>query len=202
MKPFFIWLLLLFSISNLSFASGHNLIEKSLSAPCATCHGPDGRSLNPAWPHLAGQQTDYLQKQLHDLKSGHTRHVDPAMAPFINQLSDEDIASLAHFYATKPSPPGSHRLRTKNELGETLYREGNRSKQVIACITCHGAHAEGNGVPGFPSLKGQQIQYIIHQLEAFKSGERDNDLSRTMTHIAKQLDAEEIYALAYYLASL
>src|SRR6516165_9525270 len=31
---------------------------------CSSCHGPDGRSISPPFPRLAGQQKDYLVAQL------------------------------------------------------------------------------------------------------------------------------------------
>ncbi len=198
----FIQALLFLLACSSSYASGSNLVDKAVSAPCAACHGQNGQSLNPLWPHLAGQDTHYLKKQLQDLKTGKTRHADPAMLPFILHLTDEDISNLANFYAKQPRPPGSHHLRRKNQDGEALYHSGNPSKSILACTACHGADAKGNGLPGFPALRGQQIGYITHQLKAFKSGGRDNDPSHTMKRITEQMSEDDIYALAHYLASL
>jgi cytochrome c553 len=195
----FLFLLLL---SHHTYASGNNHVSQALSAPCAACHGSNGQSLNPAWPHLAGQQTDYLKKQLLDLKTGETRHADDAMLPFILNLTPEDINNLADFYAKQPRPTGSHHLRRKNQQGEALYRSGNPDKNILACTACHGADAKGNGLPGFPALRGQQINYITHQLEAFKTGARDNDPSHTMQRITENMSPDDIYALAHYLAGL
>ncbi|MCH9756139.1 MAG: c-type cytochrome [Gammaproteobacteria bacterium] len=194
--------LLFWILFNTCYASGNNLVGKAVSAPCAACHGQNGQSLNPAWPHLAGQQTDYLKKQLMDLKAGKTRHADAAMLPFILHLTNEDITNLAHFYANQPRPAGSHHLRRKNQQGEALYRFGNPHKNILACIACHGEDAKGNGLPGFPALRGQQIDYVTHQLEAFKTGERDNDPSHTMQRITENMSPDDIHALAHYLASL
>ena len=195
-----IFILLL--LCHTSQASGSNLAGQAISAPCAACHGSNGQSLNPAWPHLAGQQTDYLKKQLIDLKTGKTRHADEAMLPFILHLTPEDITNLAAFYAKQPRPPGSHHLRRKNQTGETLYQLGNPKKNILPCIACHGGDAKGNGLPGFPALRGQQLNYITHQLEAFKAGTRDNDPSHTMQRITENMSPDDIYALAHYLAGL
>ena len=181
---------------------GHTTKAQALTKPCAACHGTNGQSLNPAWPHLAGQQTDYLKKQLLDLQANKTRHADEAMLPFILNLTSDEITQLAAFYAKQPRPAGSHHLRKKNALGEEIYQFGNPKKQILACVTCHGSDAKGSGIPGFPALRGQQINYITHQLEAFKTGTRDNDPSHTMQRITENMSAEDMYALAYYLASL
>jgi cytochrome c553 len=194
--------IILLLITNTGLAMGNNNVGRATTAPCATCHGQDGRSLNPAWPNLAGQHADYLVKQLYDLKLDTSRHVDHAMAPFISQLTDEDIQNIADFYAQKPLPPGTHRLRRKNTRGEELYRQGDANKHILACVTCHGVSAKGNGMPGFPSLAGQHIDYTIRQLEAFKTNERQNDPGHTMQMVTAAMSPEDIYAIAYYLASL
>ena len=200
-----IWALLiglLITCFSLSHAMGSNNVGRATTAPCATCHGQDGRSLNPAWPNLAGQHADYLEKQLFDLKHNQSRHVDDAMAPFISELTDEDIQNIAAFYSNEPLPPGTHRLRHKNIRGEELYRQGDPNQHSLACVTCHGVNAKGNGLPNFPSLAGQHIDYTIRQLEAFKTGERQNDPGHTMQMVTAAMSSEDIYAIAYYLASL
>ena len=37
---------------------------------CAACHGEAGRSVAPTFPNLAGQQPEYLHKQLTDFAKG------------------------------------------------------------------------------------------------------------------------------------
>ena len=37
---------------------------------CSACHGPDGNSINPLWPKLAGQHAAYLTKQMKAFRSG------------------------------------------------------------------------------------------------------------------------------------
>ncbi len=72
---------------------------KAKSAICASCHGPNGNSVNPLWPNLAGQKEQYLVKQIKAFRDG-TRQ-DPMMAPMVAALSDEDIANLAAYYASQ-----------------------------------------------------------------------------------------------------
>ena len=43
---------------------------KTKAAVCAACHGPDGNSVNPDWPKLAGQHSQYIVTQLHAFKAG------------------------------------------------------------------------------------------------------------------------------------
>jgi hypothetical protein len=46
--------------------------------------------------------------------------------------------------------------------------------------------------PGAPELRGQQRAYLEQQLQAFKSGNRHNDVSEQMRNVARQLTGEEI----------
>jgi len=70
---------------------------KSKSAVCMACHGPAGVSTNPLWPNLAGQQDQYLAKQMKAFRDGERK--DPLMSPMAAGLSEEDIANLAAYYS-------------------------------------------------------------------------------------------------------
>ncbi len=64
---------------------------------CQTCHGLDGLSRLPDAPHLAGQPEPYLVKSLNDYRQGSRRH--DMMTIVVQQLSDQDVADLAAYYA-------------------------------------------------------------------------------------------------------
>jgi len=70
---------------------------KAISATCVACHGPEGRSMNPLWPNLAGQKPAYLAKQLKAFRDG-TR-ADPLMMPAAKSLSDTDVEDLAAYFS-------------------------------------------------------------------------------------------------------
>lgn len=67
-------------------------------AACAVCHGPQGLSLQPNVPHLAGQPEIYLVEQLRNYRSGKRQH--EVMAVIARPLSDRDIDNLAQWYAS------------------------------------------------------------------------------------------------------
>lgn len=73
-------------------------VGKSKSTTCTACHGANGISPNPIWPNLAGQQKDYLIKQLKDFKSGARK--DPIMSPMVQTLSDEDMTNISAYYSS------------------------------------------------------------------------------------------------------
>ena len=69
---------------------------KTRSAQCAACHGADGHAVTPITPTLAGQDTDYLVKQLNDFRSGARQ--DETMTVIAKSLSDTEIANLAAYF--------------------------------------------------------------------------------------------------------
>lgn len=76
---------------------------KAKAVLCAACHGPDGVSVNPLWPSLAGQHELYLAKQIRLFRDGEREEI--TMQPFVQNLSDQDIEDLAAYYASlSPCP--------------------------------------------------------------------------------------------------
>lgn len=67
---------------------------------CASCHGIDGKSSVGLYPHLAGQQPEYLAKQLRDFKAG--RREDPVMRPLAEPLDDASIDALSRHFGAMP----------------------------------------------------------------------------------------------------
>lgn len=66
---------------------------------CVGCHGADGNSLVPNFPKIAGQHASYIEKSLKDYRDGF-RH-DATMKAFAKGLTDEEIKSLADYYAAQ-----------------------------------------------------------------------------------------------------
>lgn len=72
---------------------------KEKNQVCATCHGVDGKSPNPAFPILAGQYADYLAHALRAYKLG--ERTNPIMAAQVTNLSEQDIRDLAAWFASQ-----------------------------------------------------------------------------------------------------
>jgi cytochrome c553 len=70
------------------------------AAVCVTCHGAAGVGIAPQPPVLSGQQEEYLVHALHQYKSGERKGT--VMSAFAANLSDDDIATIAAFYASRP----------------------------------------------------------------------------------------------------
>ena len=69
--------------------------------------------------------------------------------------------------------------------------------KAAACGACHGM--DGNSTdPQYPKLAGQSEQYIVHQLENFKSGKRQNPI---MLGMATPLSEQDMHDVGAYFAS-
>jgi len=152
-----------------------------LAKVCMTCHGQKGISTNTNYPNLAGQKQGYLNKEIKAFRDG-KRH-NPAMLPFVNKLSDNDITQLAGYFAKQKN--GTNASEIQNKKGENVRAR---------CISCHGM--TGITVTQlWPNLAGQQAMYLQKQLRDFKSGERQSPI---MQVIAQELTDEQIVAVAEY----
>ncbi len=73
--------------------------------------------------------------------------------------------------------------------------------KAATCIACHGA----NGVAitaSYPNLAGQNAEYMVNQLKAFKSGARKGAQSAIMAPMAAGLSEQDMMDVAAYFASL
>lgn len=153
-----------------------------LAATCVACHGPAGVSSNDMWPNLAGQQRDYLVKQISAFRDGD--RTNPAMpAAILQGVSDDQIVQLADYYSA---------LDTARPAA---IQDGTPGQHVRAtCVSCHGM--TGNTVTSlWPNLSAQKEGYLKKQLLDYKSGERDHPI---MQVIASELTEQQIADVAKY----
>jgi cytochrome c553 len=193
-----------FVLSLLSFgasAEGNATAGQTKAATCVACHGVDGNSVNPEWPSLAGQHSQYIVKQLKAFKSG--SRTNALMAPMAMGLSDQDMEDVAAYFSSQTAR-GLEADKSKVAAGQKLYRGGNATTKVAACIACHGPNGGGNPTAGYPSIRGQHSVYVAAQLNAYKAGTRTTDAvnNKMMHDVSVKLSAEEIAAVASYVQGL
>lgn len=204
MTPFLSSLLLTLSLSGVVQAAdvtvGDPAAGQGKTAVCGACHGPDGNSLVPIFPKLAGQGERYLLKQLHDIKDG--KRVVLEMTGQLDPLTDQDLADIAAYYAGQKGSVGA----ADPDLvarGEALFRGGKLDEGMPACLGCHSPDGAGIATAGFPHLSGQHADYTKKQLTAFREGGRTNDGDTlVMRTIAAKLSDKDIEALAAYIQGL
>lgn len=171
------------------------------ATPCVVCHGEQGAGNAAAsFPRLAGLDAGYLAKQLRDFQRG-TRK-DAVMQPIAKALSQAEIDDVtAYFAAQRPPALAAAADPALLARGARLATSGFWDKDVPACISCHGPAGRGVGA-NFPALAGQHPSYIAQQLNAWRTGTRDNDPQGLMKGIALRLPAGDIAAVSVYFSSL
>ena len=205
MNKFFVSLLLTMGVSGIAQAASTALVGdaaagQAKTAVCAACHGPDGNSMAPNFPKLAGQGDRYLLKQLHEIKDGKRQVLE--MTGQLTSLNDQDLADIAAYYASQKSSVGAADPALVAR-GEELFRGGDLQKGLPACTGCHAPDGQGNAPAGFPHVGGQHASYIEKQLTDFREGDRTNDGdSMIMRAIAAKLSNKDIKALASYIQGL
>jgi len=192
---------------DLPFTHGKDAAGATKSAVCAACHGPNGNSVNPEWPRLAGQNAVYLAEQLRLFRSG--VRANPVMQPLAATLSDQDISDLAVYYEAQ-TPTGLEADPSYWQDGQALYVRGDHARDVPACTACHGPVGRGNLAAGYPALRAQQSVYVMKQLNDYASGARYTgpnpvQASRNgtmMFTLAKRLTPEQIRDVASYVQGM
>jgi cytochrome c553 len=164
---------------------------------CVACHANDGTRGIPTNPILQGQHPEYIIKQLGEFKAD--VRANPIMKGFASMLSDDDMKSVAAFYASKQAATGAARNKDLVTLGEKIYRGGIADRNIPACAGCHSP--TGMGIPAqYPRVAGQHADYTESQLKAFRDGVRKNSIQ--MTGVAAKLNDREIKAVADYMSGL
>ncbi|MGJ4890378.1 c-type cytochrome [Bradyrhizobium sp. HKCCYLS3077] len=165
---------------------------KAKAEVCTGCHGENGISQTQNIPSLAGQPDQFIQWQLVFFRAGTRKN--EAMKPIVDQLTNEDIRNLgAYFASLQPakSPPDDD---------PDLSKKGAEAAAGRRCASCHlDSYA---GTKGVARLAGQREEYLVKALHDYKSGQRVGGSQAAMTDVAYPLSAEEITALAHYLAHL
>jgi cytochrome c553 len=174
-------------------------VARNLAAGmCSSCHGPDGRSTNPAVPRLAGQQRSYIEVQLKSFRT--QARGDPEAHDYMwgiaATLSDSVSAALAEYFSSQAPVTGTPGDTKSAASGKQLYEKAGTDRGALACSGCHGQNAEGKLV--FPRLAGQHSQYLVRQMQMMRVKLRN---SPVMHGMIKDLSDDDMKSLAAYLES-
>ena len=166
---------------------------------CGACHGANGNSVNAEWPSLAGLGADYIAEQLKNFKEG--KRVNPVMMPMVANLSPDDIADLGAYFDSLTNT-GLESDPSYWQAGQKLYRGGDETRNIPACMACHGPTGAGNEPAKFPALRGQHSVYVVKQLNDYASGTRTTGPNGIMQTIAKRLSPDDMRNLAAYIQGI
>jgi cytochrome c553 len=172
-------------------------IEDVANARCNVCHSAGGVGANPLFPKLAGQNADYLFRQMQNFRNGIRK--GPVMYYQLSDLATEDVMALAKHYAGLSRPSAMSGQSRLEAVGEKIFGRGVLDRGTAACAHCHGIDGRGGGV--MPRLAAQHAGYVSEQLRRFQQGTRV--AGQTPEHpVADALSEEEILAVSTYIATL
>jgi cytochrome c553 len=159
---------------------------KAATAACAGCHGDTGISKMPGTPSLVGLDPKYFVAAMKGYKSGQRKN--DVMKSVISAVSDADLSNMALYYALQkparaPTPAAGDQAAGK--------------AAAAACAGCHGDKGVSAN-PVNPSLAGQDAQYLVAALRAYKDGARSDE---TMKGLAASLDEAAVKNLAAFYAN-
>lgn len=158
---------------------------KASAAACGGCHGESGVTKIPGTPSLVGFDPKYFIAAMNGYRTGQRRH--DLMKTLAAPLGESDLKNIAIFYALQKP------MRAQTPVS------GNPAAGKAAAAACSGCHGE-NGVstnPANPSLAGQDAQYFVAALKAYKDGSRKEE---TMKLAVSSLTERAIADMGAYYA--
>jgi cytochrome c553 len=170
---------------------------------CTACHGKDGRATSQGYfPRIAGKPAGYLYNQLLNFREG--RRNNGAMNTLVEHLSDAYLRQIAEYFAEQdlpyPPPQAVGAPASLLAAGERLVMQGDKPRDLPACVACHGAAMMGVA-PSVPGLLGLPRDYVVGQLGAWRTGLRKTVAPDCMGRIAQTLTRDDVLAVSTWLAS-
>jgi len=149
---------------------------ETLIADCSECHGPRGISHDPLVPSLAGQEPLYLVNAIKAYRDGVRKH-----EVMVVDMNDSDIENVAAYYSVQQLQAAVDKNLAVQEL-------------VTKCDRCHGP-ALSNSRMVVPGLNGQNQEYLVKVMKAYRDFDRGSSLMHKMS---ADYSDETIEALASY----
>jgi cytochrome c553 len=157
---------------------------------CAACHGPDGNSVNPEVPSIAGQPKLFIENQL-ILFREELRRSDQ-MLPVVKGLKDPEIIKLAEHFSKLPA-----KSMETGKADAALVKRGTQRAKELRCGICHLADFSGQNQ--IPRLAGQREAYLDAEMRAYRDGKRTGGDTIMAAALYGVSDAD-IKSLAHYLS--
>ena len=169
---------------------------------CVTCHGQSGQgTVSGYYPRIAGKPAGYLYNQLVAFRDGQRKY--PPMNYLVAYLPDAYLREIAEHFA-RQRPAFAAKEQTSADAatlarGQALVTGGDSTKNIPACIACHGKGLTGME-PGIPGLVGLRPTYIVAQLTRWRVGDRHATEPDCMKRVATRLSDTDVTAVAAWLS--
>jgi cytochrome c553 len=171
-------------------AVGDSAVGKRLAAArCVSCHSST-ETTHSTSPLLEGQPKAAFLAQWRAFRE--RRRTAPVMVSLAEALSDQDVISLAEYYAALTPP------RALDPSGSDT---GRALADRLRCAECHGRELQGTDA-GAARLAGQKARYTAWSLQLMRGGTRSHGASANPDPLIANLSNAEIESLAAYFASV
>jgi cytochrome c553 len=175
-----------------AYATPQDIAEgkRVAEASCAGCHGINGIA-KAGIPNIAGQRPAYLYLELRVYQSGGRGNTP--MNNSVKFLSDDALVKVAAYYSSlEPAQP------VPAPKAKAATRPDPVAAGKAAAAGCAGCHGETgiSKTPGMPSLVGLDPKYFVAATDAYKKGQRKNDMMKTLVSTIGDADLNNI-ALFY-----
>lgn len=185
------------------YASATQAAAPEKVSSCNACHAAENQLASKA-PALAGQQQQYLKKQLLQFQSAERGAVaedsmGQVMAAMAKPLSGSDIEELSAYFSALPiqAPAVTQSDIALLDKGRRIY--------IGSCGACHGNKAQGNLELKAPALQLLSRDYLSLQLQHFQTGVRGSSATdkpgRQMAMMSRTLTATDIQAVTAYIGA-
>jgi sulfide dehydrogenase cytochrome subunit len=159
---------------------------------CVGCHGPNGSSLGPASPTIAGMATDTFVEAMTAYKEG--KRPATVMDRIAKGYSDEEIKQMATYFSKQQF------VRLPQKTDPALVKAG----QALHKDHCEKCHVE-NGrkdEDGSNILAGQWLLYLNYSMDDFTKGGREMEKKmKAQVEKVQAKDPKGIEALNHFYAS-
>jgi len=162
-------------------------VGKAAASGCAGCHGEGGITKTGGAPNLVGEDPKFLVAAMKGYKSSQRKN--EMMKTLLADVTEPAMENIALYYALqKPA-----KAQTPSP--------GDRAAGKAAAADCGGCHGDKgvSGNPATPSLAGQDAEYFVEALKAYKKGTRSDGTMKTLT---AAMDEKTMKNLAAYYANL
>ena len=174
----------------LGLALTANAAEHStaLSWNCSGCHGPNGNSLGPSVPSIAGMDERYFFTVMRNFK------LDERDSTIMGRLAKGyrlgEIREMASYFA------GSAWINAGATVSDELFAAGNAVHDEH-CAECHedGGRYQDKEVP---RLAGQWPDYLMLQLLDYQRAEMKMPQPDKMRERLRDLTAEDLAAVSAF----
>jgi cytochrome c553 len=193
---------------------------------CQGCHGEAGISV-PEIPQLAGRVGYFVRipegrrylvqvpnvalnpasdAQIADLLNWVlTRFSAAQLPPDFEPYTPEEVSKWRRERIDDPRERRTMVLALLADAGAaagTMALRAPGREKFVQCASCHGADGRSTVIGKYPKIGGQNREYLVGALKAYKEGRRQGSYAAVMAEVARQLSDEDIAALAAYIETL